>query len=496
MLKLTPTLQALMLSGLVAISWPAWAEENASSVSANQVDEGDSSTSDTRTSGVDGDTFKAILGQARAHDPDLRAEQMRYKGEQEETNIALSALLPQVNVQGRFSRQDSDNIYTDQDSQYYDPDKPRSSGKLNETYYQASIQQTLFDWAKFKDLDRADAYVAAAEARLKGAEQELTYRAAQAYLKVLFQSQQVYLNNNKLESLQLKLAQAQRQNQLGVGDQLNLLEVQARRDLARADLLQAKSDLSDAKTELRKITGQDVQVPERWVKAGYLIEPQRVDSNLDEWLNMAKQGFEYRQAQQMVREAKEQASVQWAGHYPTLSLSLSYSDRHSEDDLNERTDKTAALQLALPIYQGGRTQAQTRRAEAQMQAQMAKSDKALADARQKIRLSFSRLGSLGERLEALRQSRQSSERYLIAAERGLKLNLRSQVEVLDARTQLVDTQLKFAEALNNYLTADLDLHYQTGDLTANHVGYYDQLFQDAAAKLKHAVSAENPDISI
>ena len=423
--------------------------------------------------------LQAAFVAAAQHDPELRAAYKTYLADREEVQMAYAPLLPDVSLSANYRYEDSENIYTDPNSIQHATTPERATGHIAQTTWRLSLRQPLYDKGRYENYKSTLSYVDQAEFRYLRAEQELIHRVAERYLAVLLSSQQVYLNQQKLEALELKLAQVQREVTLGVGDQLNLLEVSARRDLARADLLQAKSALIDEQTRLQNITGQSVQLPEAWVQAGYQVTPQLLAGSELEWLERASSNLMYREAEARIRESQLALKSRKAGHYPTVSLNISYADIDSDITVDTSKDLVTSIEMNLPLYQGGRTEAAIRQSSARLGSEQAQSEKVLADAQQQVRLAYSRLQGFKERLEALSQSSESSHRYLVAAERGQKLNLRSQVEVLDARTRLVDTQLRFAETLNEYLLADVRLHFESGALTAQRLSEYDALFNNA-----------------
>ena len=67
-------------------------------------------------------------------------------------------------------------------------------------------------------------------------------------------------------------------------------------------------------------------------------------------------------------------------------------------------------------------------------------------------------------LEALRQSIQSSELFLEAAERGEQLGLRDLVDVLDARASLYDQRIQYVDTIGSYALDLLALQSAVGGL--------------------------------
>ncbi len=433
------------------------------------------------------DTYKA----AELHDPRLRKALRSHQAEQEEANIRFGALLPDIRATGNYQYEDSDNIYTDEDSSFYNEGQSRSGGQLIDHSWTVSIRQPLFDYPAVEDYRSSKALVKASSYSYQREQQELIYRVSEHYLKVLLAAQQVYLNQQKLEALELKRSQVERAKELQVSDQLSLLHAKANRDIAKSDLLQAKSNLTDAKTLLSNITGRATQLPEHWANISYHVNPDLIAGTMEEWLKNVSNNMNVKAAH--ARTVMEQRSLlaRKADHLPRVSLNLSHRDRQSEDEFRTRTDSIASVEVTMPLYSGGRVQAGARKAKARLLASQAELDYVRAEKEQQVKLSYNRLSAFKERLSALAESRESSKGYLEAAERQQSLKLNDQVTVLEARTQLLDTQIQFAKTLNDYLLADLILRLETGSLDQKRLHDYDQLFGLIKPQTKNENNAES-----
>lgn len=415
-------------------------------------------------------SFEAAL----VHDPELRAARSHFKADREEVQLTWGRLLPNASFSAGYSYENSENIFTDRPEQFVDD--PRTTGELEDLYWQVDLTQPLFNWASYQEWRAAQEITEGARYRLSRTEQELILRLSEVYLNLFYAAQQVHINDQRLSTLNLQYEQVQRELELGVGDRINLFEVRARRDLAKTDLLEARSDYQDYQTRLANMTGELFEVPADWVEVGHLVMPQLREGSESEWVAWTRENLNYKESQAQLRGAERTRLARRAGHYPTVNLNLNYLDQDSDDQYRTRQTFRVSIDFSLSLYQGGQTQAALRQATALMEAQAAESDRVLAEAEQEVRLAFLQLKSLEERLHALQRSRESSQLYVQAIERGLLLDLRSQVEVLDARSQLLEVHLRYAEALNQYLLADLRLHLASGRLYPDRLERYDNLF--------------------
>lgn len=422
-------------------------------------------------------TFAQVLQAAMNHDAEYRAARYTLEGEREEIRLARSQLLPSLSFGAGYVYEDTDNIYTDKDGKYYDEkNKARASGRIEDNYWRFNLRQPIFDRSRSQNLNRAKSQVTAAEYRYEQVKQQLVFKVADLWLNLLYAQMKMHFSLENLESLDLRLAQAERQDQLGVGDQLELLEIGARRDLAEADLLAAESELAEKLLEIQLMSGRKLLPPTNWVTTAHLLEVTQQPLNLEAWQAKVTSNNTYQEQMARVAMAEAARLSNRAGHYPTLNLNLDYTNRSSDDEFREKEGFTASLDLSLELYGGGRTSSAMRQAQARLNAEQAQADKVVLDAQQMIAVSWAKQQNLYQRLQALKYSMVSAERYEQAAKRGETLGLRSQVDVVEANARLFQARERHAEALVAYLLADLRLHLETGQLEPNKLQEYDQLF--------------------
>ncbi len=195
----------------------------------------------------------------------------------------------------------------------------------------------------------------------------------------------------------------------------------------------------------------------------------------DEWISRTGQNLNVLLAQQEQEIAQADTSVRRSGYYPEVNLSLSYSDRTSDDELRESEDYRANVELSVPIYRGGYTNASVRQGEKRIEAGLAAIDNERNLAVQEVRQRIRSLNGGERRLEALNQAISSSQLFLEAAERGEQLGLRDLVDVLDARASLYDQRIKYVDTVGDYALDMLALHTAVGSLESDDLDHIMEL---------------------
>lgn len=406
-----------------------------------------------------------LFSRALRHDADLSRQRYELDATREEVPMARSQLLPQVSASGGYLWQDSSNSQT-VDELNLTGDAPRPA-EIDETYYQVQLQQPLFSLERWRKMDVANAQVSAAELQLAVVEQELALQVSEAYIKAYLASQRLGLLESQQDSLELQVRQASRAFDLGVGNRVDLLEAQSRYDQAVSDAVEAENELDNALSELERLTGVTPRFQSSAPSELTTVTLNGDIGNPDEWIPRTGQNLRVLLAQEEQQVAQANTSVRRSGYYPEVNLTLSYSDRQSEDYLRESEDYRANVEVSVPIYRGGYTNASVRQGEKRIEAGLAALDNERNLAIQEVRQRVRALNGGERRLEALNQAISSSQLFLEAAEKGEQLGLRDLVDVLDARASLYDQRIQYVDTVGSYALDMLALNSSVGSLESD-----------------------------
>jgi outer membrane protein len=189
-----------------------------------------------------------------------------------------------------------------------------------------------------------------------------------------------------------------------------------------------------------------------------------------EWVAAAEGQSLAVQGQQIGLEiASREVDRARAGHYPTVDLVASYGHTSSLSSsfaagAAKLDGSTIGVQVNVPLFAGGATVSRQR--EAVALTEMARSD--LDNARRSAALA-ARQAYLGvtsglAQVGALEAAQVSSRSALEANQLGYEVGVRINIDVLNAQSQLADTQQRLAKARYDTLIAQLQLKAAAGTL--------------------------------
>ena len=398
-----------------------------------------------------------VYQDAVTNDPKFASARAQYEAGQERRIQGRAGLLPAVGASASTTWNEVDTHTARFGTVDY-----------NSNAWGVQLTQPLFRWQNWVQYRQGELQTALAEIQLGQARQDLILRVSRAYFDVL-NAQDVLAAQSQLRKAaieQLELAKAS--FEVGTVTITDVHEAQSRFDLATAQEIAAQNELDVRRQSLAQIIGKEPS-PLAGLKSGVSLARPQPD-NIAEWAGAAEQGGYGVQAQQVARQiAEREVERSRAGHYPTLDLVATHGRNNTGFSANSgsasRQDATTVgLQLNVPLFAGGAVSSREREAA----ALKVKADADLDDARRTAALA-ARQAYLGvtsgmAQVKALEAALVSSNSSLEANRLGYEVGVRINIDVLNAQTQLADTQRQLARARYDTLVAQLQLKAAAGSL--------------------------------
>ena len=434
-----------------------------------------------------GTDLMGVYQDALRYDSQIREAEATMQAAKEANPQAWSQLLPQLSGSYSLSRQKEieKSVFPVQ-CQIGTPGCTTGALSLpvgetiyaNNYGYQLQLTQSLFSWQNIETLTQAHKKVAEAQATYRAAQQDLINRTATAYFNVLNALDNLAAQQASLDALTRQLDQANKRYQVGLIAITDVKEAQAAHDAAAAAVIDAKRNLAAMQDALRVITNQDYPDLSKPGDNMPLLTPQPADPA--RWVSTSMdQNLTLVAARLAADVARDQVSVAFGGHLPTISLQGTRQDTRSTNDLSETIDEAPPLrigypgdfvnsqigiQVTVPLFSGGYVQSQVRQAQFQW---ITAKDHVQTVSRQteaQARDAYDGVVSEVARVNALKQGVVSAQTALTATEAGAQVGTRTAVDVLTERQNLVSAQTNYAQARYTYLLDIVALRLAAGTL--------------------------------
>ena len=401
-------------------------------------------------------------------DPTLRAAAANRDALLEADDQALAQLLPNVSLNGNFSRNRFDDRTAGGNVAY-----------STDQIYDLSVTQTLFRWDQFVAQRQADNQVAQALAEYSTAVQDLIIRLAEAYFDALAARDSLSFARAELNAIDRQLEQAKERFELGLIAITDVHEAQARYDLAVSQEIEAEGQVDSAREALYEITGE-LNVPINPLNESMeLLQPEPKDSGV--WVDKSlDNNLDLVALRAALQAARQEVKRQRAGHYPTVdaTASLSYREQSFGGAIPlERIDSSIGIQVNIPLFQGGGTSSRTREAHHRFIESQENLKRVRRQARRQTRDAFRGVVSGIAQVRALEQALFSTETALEAAEASFEVGTRTIVDVLDAQRERFSAQRDLARARYDYLLSTLRLKQAAGSLGVEDIQAINAWFQ-------------------
>jgi outer membrane protein len=210
--------------------------------------------------------------------------------------------------------------------------------------------------------------------------------------------------------------------------------------------------------------------------------PAVVPDNVEEWVNIAdtvhpqvvRSRSAYEVAQLEIDKAK-------AGELPTVDAVASLGANYATgDSIIPGTTRTGSIGVELnwPLYTGGIVQNRIKETVSLAQRSRDELDNTRRTVAQNTRVAFFTVQSGEALVKALEAAEASSLLSLEATTLGYKVGVRVNIDVLNAQTQLFQTQRDLFKSRYDVLVGGLRLRQASGQLTSNDLDSVNRLLKN------------------
>jgi len=428
-----------------------------------------------------------VYDMALKNDPTLQAADFRRQAAGESKTIARANLLPQIGAGAQWNRGESSSEF--QSANFGTVDL--GTNKLDTSSYDIALRQSLYRQANYESLDIARGQISQAEAVYESAFQSFLLRVAQRYFAVLTLLDGVTFAEAEEKAFQRQYEQAEQRFEVGLTAVTDVHEARASYDNARARAIVARNDLEDAKEALREVTGTLFELYDALQEQLPLVEPE--PANAQQWVEMAlRSNPGVLAARAAVDIADSQARLARSGHFPTLDLvgSASRSENNNsrftqagDDGIQivegalTSDDWRVSLVFDVPLYEGGRVNAQTRQARYLLDATGRDLEEVQRGVVRQTETAYRAVLAGIQEVEAFQQAMISAESALEATQAGFEVGTRTIVDVLIAEQRKYQAQRDNSVARHAYILRHLQLKAVAGLLQPEDLQVVNQLLQ-------------------
>ena len=398
-------------------------------------------------------------GAALQNDPGYRAAAYEKEAGQQFKVIGRSSLLPVLS-----------GAYT---TNHNDGDITRSSVTQHQSYRSENanvqVRQPIINFESIARYRQGVAKTSLSEAEFSLRHQDLIVRVASAYMDVKYAEDQFTLVESQLDAYAKRLLANDRLFEKGEGTKTEMLETQARFDLAEAQVMESRDSLMNVRSALAALVGDDITNLEPLLD-DFRVKPMLPES-FDEWKTIAlEQNPEIAAQRHAVEVARQEINKQRAGHAPRIDLIAAVNKTKSDNIIFFGLDtftRSIGVQVNVPLYAGGSVTAQTSQAVSNHEKAKAELEAKTNQVLIELRKQYSLILSSARRIDALMKTVDSGNYLLEATRKSTTFGTRTNIDILNAQQKLFEAKLDLVQARYNYLLSYLRIRRSAGTININ-----------------------------
>ena len=408
-------------------------------------------------------TLSQALLQAFNDNPELNAERENIKVSKEDVKISRSQFLPSVTLSGSKSQENTEKL-TDRNGEN------SAITNVDPKIQSIDIEQKIFQgYAGIASLEKSKIGLNLADAKLLKIEQDILYKAVEAYSGIIFTDEKLKINQNNVDLLERQVETDQARLERSQITLADLAQSESSLAGAQAKFIQARNEAVTAKLIYEKIIGpiNDSSVLDK--KSDLNFE---IPTDLNKAIEISKisnpnliiSKLEYKQSEKDVIIARSDLSP---------SASLSFSSSKTDDlssTLNERDKEILKATISWPIFKGGKNTASLNKSKNLKNRKKLlfinatkTNETNVASAWSSLQSSRSLLNSVELQVKA---AEVANEGITVEYESGLG---RSTLDVIQSNSILLSSKISFADSERNYLLSQFRLLQSVGLLNSKYL---------------------------
>jgi len=408
-------------------------------------------------------TLSQALLQAYNENPELNAERENIEVSKEDVKISRSQFLPSITLSRSKSQENTEKL-TDRNganSTIADVDPKTQS---------IDIEQKIFQgFSGLAEIEKSKIGLNLADAKLLKKEQDILYKAVEAYSGLTLANEKLEINQNNVNLLERQVETNQARLERGQITLADLAQSESSLAGAQAKFIKARNEAITSKLIYEKIIGP-INDPSTLDKKSDLNF--EIPSGLNEAIENSKTSnpnliiskLEYEQSKKDVTIARSDLSP---------SATLSFNSSRSEDvssTINEKDKETLKATISWPIFNGGKNTASLSRSKNLKNRNKLLFNNAMKTNKTNVASAWSSLQSSRSLLNSVKlqvkAAEIANEGVTVEYESGLG---RSTLDVVQSNSILLSSKISLADSERNYLLSQFRLLQSVGLLNSNYL---------------------------
>jgi len=325
------------------------------------------------------------------------------------------------------------------------PGFPSSVGPFGLTELQAEGTWTPLDLHSFNKLHAASQNVKAAQYSYHDARDTVVLAVGANYLLTIANESRVTATEAELKAAQALYQLAVDQENAGLAPQIDTLRARVQLQTQQAALIQAQNDLEKQRIALARVIGLPVTQKFRLVnRVPYRPLPEEELENA--YQRALQTRPDYQAALASLRAAQYTREAAWQQRLPSIGFMANYGVLgFTPSALGPNW--TAAATLNIPIFEGGKVEADIQQDDSVVKERQAQVDNLRASIEQDIEDALLDIKAAAQQVEVAKTGLDFAQQTLEQSQDRFAAGVTNNVEVIQAQQQLASANEQYIESL-------------------------------------------------
>ena len=392
---------------------------------------------------------------------ELNAERENVNIAEQDLKISKGNYLPSGTITGSKSQQDTNKLTNQSggDAAINDVDPLNTTIKL---------EQTLIDFGRNAELKKSKLGLSLSKEKLKKTEQEIFYKAIEAYSNLIASIERVKINERNLNLLTRQVENDKTRLEIGQITLSDLSQSESSLAGAEAKNIKAINDLTTSKLNYENVIGKINNV-DNLNKTLNPISP--LPKSLNEAIEISNNNnpdiiiakIEYEQSEKDIKISKADLA-------PTATLSVERSNTEDfSSTIDEKEQDTIKATVTWPFFSGGKNLANVNKNQSEKIRKRLLLDNTIKSSETNVASAWSNYQSSESILTSIRAQVNAAEIANEGITEEYQRGSRSTLDFIQSTAILLDARISLANSERDFILAQYNLLKSVGLLNSNYL---------------------------
>ena len=392
---------------------------------------------------------------------ELNAERENVNIAEQDLKISKGNYLPSGTITGSKSQQDTNKLTNQSggDAAINDVDPLNTTIKL---------EQTLIDFGRNAELKKSKLGLSLSKEKLKKTEQEIFYKAIEAYSNLIASTEKVKINERNLNLLTRQVENDKTRLEIGQITLSDLSQSESSLAGAEAKNIKAINDLTTSKLNYENVIGKINNVDNLNKTLNpisplpkSLSEAIEISNNNNPDILIAK--IEYEQSEKDIKISKADLA-------PTATLSVERSNTEDfSSTIDEKEQDTIKATITWPFFSGGKNLANVNKNQSEKIRKRLLLDNSIKSSETNVASAWSNYQSSESILTSIRAQVNAAEIANEGITEEYQRGSRSTLDFIQSTAILLDARISLANSERDFILAQYNLLKSVGLLNSNYL---------------------------